>query len=459
MTDKLSNIKQGRLQRRLAISLAGARAGTRILGQRSTDWLRGKEKRQALRSQLLAQEAHVFVAKLGQLKGSYVKIGQMLALFGEHLLPPELTDALHTLEDQTTPLEWPIMEQQLAAELGRRVNELEVDPEPLAAASIGQVHRAVVKSSGQKICLKIQYPGIRETIDSDFSDVLQMLRLANWLQAGREINQWLEEIRDLLHEEVNYHREADMTRQMARRLQGDDRYRVPAVLDRYSTDGVLALSFEEGLEPTDNQVQKISQRRRNALSKAMLDLFLREIFEWGVMQTDPNFGNYRLRLASSGDQLVLLDFGAVREMPADFLQALRSTIASAMLDQEDGVIEGIVALNCLSEQHPDSAKKSFADFCMALLEPLRRDVSGVPEFALNAKGQYRWRDSKLIKRAGKLAAVGAFTQYFTMPPKEFALIARKLTGVFTFLSVLGAEFNGYELLSQRVHNWQQKTDD
>lgn len=455
MGEKLSNIKQTRLKRRLAISLAGARAGSRIIGQRSTDWLRGKENRESRRSELLTQEARVFVAKLGQLKGSYVKIGQMLALFGEHLLPTELTEALHTLEDQTTPLKWSIMQQQVETELGQRATELDIDPEPLAAASIGQVHRAVVRASGQAICLKIQYPGIRETIDSDFSDVLQMLRLANWLQAGREINQWLEEIRDLLHEEVDYRREAEMTRQMARRLHDDERYRVPQVLERYSTDAVLALSFEEGLDPGDSKVGRLSLRRRNALSRAMLDLFLREIYEWGVMQTDPNFGNYRLQLDSDGDKLVLLDFGAVRELPADFLQALRSTIASAMLDQEEGVIEGIIALNCLSEKHPDSAKKSFADFCMALLEPLRQDTSEIPEFALNAKGQYRWRDSRLIKRAGKLAAVGAFTQYFTMPPKEFALIARKLTGVFTFLSVLGAEFNGYSVLSRRVKQWQQ----
>lgn len=454
MSDKLSDIKRGRLRRRLAISLAGARAGSRILGQRSTDWMRTKDNREARRSELLQREARVFVGRLGQLKGSYVKIGQMLALFGEHLLPPELTDALHSLEDQTTPLIWSALEGPLREELGARVDELEIDPEPLAAASIGQVHRARIRSSGEALCLKIQYPGIRETIDSDFADVLQMLRLAHWLQAGREINQWLEEIRSLLHDEVDYRREAAMTRQMSERLADDDRYRVPDVLDRYSTEKVLALSFEEGLDPSHEKIQKLSQRRRNAFSKAMLDLFLREIFEWGVMQTDPNFGNYRLQTGPAGDRLVLLDFGAVQELPDSFLDPLRLTITSAMLDQRDGVIEGIIALRCLNEEHPDSAKHSFADFCMALLEPLRRDFSGVPEFALNHKGQYRWRESKLIKRAGKMAAAGAFTQYFTMPPKEFVLITRKLTGVFTFLSVLGAEFKGYKLLARHVSHWQ-----
>lgn len=456
MPAKPSGITRNRLKRRLAVTLAGARAGTRILGQRSTDWLVSREQREQQRGALLQREAQQFVHTLGELKGSYVKIGQMLALFGEHLLPAELTEALHELESNTPPLPWAALEPQVREALGSSFQDLDIDTEPLAAASLGQVHRATVRASGEQLCLKILYPGVRETIDSDFNDVLQMLRLASWLHSGREVNAWLEEIRQLLHDEVDYLREARITADIRNRLAGDDRFVVPRVYTEYSSNNVLALSYEGGSDPGSAEVAAISLTRRTQLAQAMLDLFMTEIFDWGVMQTDPNFGNYRLRLSADADQLVLLDFGAVRELPRVFLQPLRRTIASAMDNNQTAVISGVIELNCLREDHPDSAKQSFADFCCALLEPLRRDLSAVPDFALNSRGEYRWGQSKLIRRAAKLAAQSAFTPYFTLPPKEFALIARKLTGVFTFIAVLDAEFNGYPILQNAIDRWHRK---
>ena len=144
MKEKLTRIKSKRLERRLSVSLAGLRAGGAIAIGRSTDWLLKEDARNIKRKSVLAKEAKRFATELGRLKGSYVKIGQMLALFGEHLLPRELTAALHELEHQTVALEWPVIEIALQAELGDILGELLITQEPLACASIGQVHRAKI---------------------------------------------------------------------------------------------------------------------------------------------------------------------------------------------------------------------------------------------------------------------------------------------------------------------------
>src|SRR5699024_3342324 len=105
--------------------------------------------------------------------------GQVMALYGEHFLPEEVTTALHTLEDQTTSLEWPAIERVLKAELGdEKLAQLDIDPDPIGAASLGQVHRAVRRSDGLELVLKIQYPGVADAVDSDLNAVAQILKMA-----------------------------------------------------------------------------------------------------------------------------------------------------------------------------------------------------------------------------------------------------------------------------------------
>lgn len=454
---KLSRIKSNTLERSVAVSVAGLRAGGAVaLNHAGSWWMRG-DKRDAHRQAVLEREAGRFADELGKLKGSYVKIGQMLALFGEHILPPELTRALHTLEHQTAALSWSAIEPILVAELGDKLAELEVDQEPLAAASLGQVHRATVIATGEAICLKIQYPGVQRTIDADFNAVIRMLKLARWVSPGADLDEWLAEIREQLHEEVDYVREADTTEAMRQRLRQDKRFIIPEVKTAYSTSRVLALEYVEGVEVSDKRVARLSLQRRNYIARAMLELFFAEVFEWGIMQSDPNFGNYRIQIDPDGDKLVLLDFGAVRTFCPEFIAALRRTIAATFDDDESRIVQGILDLNCLPQDSHPEARQTYAGFCRMLLEPMRDSYGEeVPAAALNRRGEYRWGQARLIKRAGKYAAKSAMSRHFVTPPKEFAFLARKLTGVFTFLAVLDAQFNGNDILARYITLWRDK---
>lgn len=459
MVKATKHMKQKALPRTLAASIAGLRAGGALAVDGAWQKIRGRDDSHS--SKFAQAEARRLVNELGQLKGTYVKIGQMFALLGEHFLPPVLTKALHELEAQTNPLPWEAMEEPLRESLGQRWQELDIEKEAFAAASLAQVHRARIRATGEQICLKVQYPGLAEVIDSDFDAVVRMLRLARWIPAGRDLDDWLESMRTHLHHEIDYQREAAMCRAMAERVTGKGfghtRYHVPRLYPDYCSDRVLAMDYLRGKSVTEPAIARLSLARRNDLAQAMLELFFNELYDWGVLQTDPNFGNYLVQPGTGGaaDELVLLDFGSMLECEEEFLVHLRGLIAAGLEEDEAGVVKGLIGLGCLQEDASEEGRALFADFCLHLLEPLR-PPQRIPAERLNRRGQYRWATSGLMQRAGKKAVASTATRHFTTPSRDFALIARKLTGVFTFISVLGAEFNGHEAVAAHIERWRQR---
>lgn len=452
-----SRFRRGAFGRGLSVSLAGLRAGGAFALDGAWQRLRGDDG-ESLDSPFARREARRFVAELGRLKGTYVKIGQMLALLGEHFLPPALTEALHQLGSETTPLPWVEVEPLLREALGERYDELDIERSAMAAASLAQVHRATVRETGEAIVLKVQYPGLAAVIDADFDAVVRMLLLARWVRAGRDLDDWLESMREQLHSEIDYRREAEMiaeTGRLAAAASGErdgPGYRVPTLYPRYSGDTVLAMSRVAGHLVTRAEVARLGQARRNALGEAMLDLFFYELYDWGLLQTDPNFGNYLLSLSAAGDELVLLDFGSMLAPGDDFLLHLGNTIAAGIEGDEAALVAGLEGLGCLSPDSSEEARRSFCAFCRQLLEPLL-PPEALPAEHLNDRGEYRWGQSRLMKRAGRQAAASAATRHFSPPTREFALIARKLTGVFTFIAVLGAEFNAHDRVRWHIDRW------
>ncbi len=453
----LSAIKTGSFERRLSLTKAGLLAGTRMAGHMTASLFSSKENRAQRRRQALSEQAQFLVEELGKLKGSVVKIGQVMALYGEHFLPVEVTEALHTLEDRTQALDWPIVHEVLLQELGEaKLAELDIEQEPIGTASLGQVHKARVRASGEWICLKVQYPGVALAVDSDLDAVAQLLKLARLVTMGPAFDDWLQEVRAMMHREVNYRLEAKTTAHFAELLREDSRFIVPEVYFEYSSDQILATRFEEGVHISSSEVAALSQSRRNQLAKAALDLFLSELFVWHEIQTDPNFGNYRIRIdpVSGQDQIVLLDFGAVQRYPDSFIRPVCQMISAAYSNDLDRVIDGGVALRFMQSSWPRSVLEEFGKVCIAVLEPLSKDQSDVPPSAFNEKGEYRWRESDLPGRIARRAAKSAISRYFKIPPKEFVFLNRKLVGVYTFISVLGGEFNGQILLSKYLRNFE-----
>jgi len=450
--DRLGKIRTGSLERRWSLARAGFVAGTRMVARSAGAMLTGQN--QAQRRDILSQEAELLVYELGKLKGSVVKVGQMMALYGEHFLPDEITRALHTLENRTVAMEWSVVRGEFERQLGKRVMaELDIDPEPLAAASLGQVHRASRRSDGAQLCLKLQYPGVADAIDSDINAVARMLRLSMGLKRSAGFFDWVEDVREMLHAEVDYQLESEQTQRFYRRLKSDNRYAVPRVYPQFSGKTILATRYEPGLNVADESIASLDQSRRNELGRMFLDLFFREVFEWGEMQTDPNFGNYLIRprpRRGVSDKIVLLDFAAVRKFPNSFLESLKQMIRGAYRQDMESVRQGALGLNFIREDDPEEAQLSFVRICSSVIEPLIATPATVPAGMFNRDGQYKWGASDLPERVAKEAGRAVLDKNFRLPAREFMFLNRKLIGVYTFIALLGAEFNGADIIEKYI---------
>jgi hypothetical protein len=266
--------------------------------------------------------------RLSHLRGAAMKLGQMISMDAGDMLPPELTEIMAQLRQNASPMPPHQLQRILAGQWGKDWRERFAwfDLAPLAAASIGQVHRAQTRD-GRDLAIKVQYPGVAASIDADVDNVAALLRASSLWPRELDVAPLLAAAKTQLREEADYGREGEQMALFGRLLADSPDYVVP-VLDRaFTTPQVLAMSFVEG-RPIES-LADAPQGVRDAAMRSLIALVLRELFEFGVMQTDPNFANYRYQPGAG--RLVLLDFGAARpvapQTSSGYRELLRATMA------------------------------------------------------------------------------------------------------------------------------------
>ena len=271
--------------------------------------------------------------RLSHLRGAAMKLGQMISMDAGDMLPPELTEIMARLRQNAHRMPPQQLQQVLAVAWGGdwRTRFAHFDVTPIAAASIGQVHRARTRD-GRDLAIKVQYPGVRESIDADVDNVATLLRVSGVLPRELDIAPLLATAKQQLHEEADYVREGEQMALFGRLLADAPAYVVPLLDPEFTTGSVLAMTFVEG-RPIESLVDA-PQAERDAAMQALITLVLREMFEFGVMQTDPNFANYRYQPATG--RLVLLDFGASRPVPKPTADGYLALLRAAMGGNRDG---------------------------------------------------------------------------------------------------------------------------
>jgi predicted unusual protein kinase regulating ubiquinone biosynthesis (AarF/ABC1/UbiB family) len=196
------------------------------------------------------------------------------------------------------------------------------------------------------------------------------------------------------------------------------------MLDEYSTKRVLTMELCPGVRADFAEVQSLSQERRNRLGLLFLELYLRELLEFKSVQTDPHLGNYLIQIdpAGANDKLVLLDFGAVRDVPEDFLKNYRLVIEGGISKDERLIEKAGRLLGLLQPEDGIELVKDYVELCLLLVEPF--------------DGVYDWGASDLPKRVAARVGKIATSYRLRAPPRELVFLDRKLGGVFIFLSVL-----------------------
>jgi predicted unusual protein kinase regulating ubiquinone biosynthesis (AarF/ABC1/UbiB family) len=431
----LSKIKSGALSRGLSLAKMSLNVGARAAGHAIGGVFSGAEKDERLKTLLMSQ-LKVLSTELGQLKGSVMKVGQMLSVVGEYFLPPEANELLKSLQNQSPPLAWPEIEKVLKRELGKQsLAELEISNEPMASASLGQVHRAVRKSDGAVIALKIQYPGVDKAIEGDIKVLKYVLSVTNLIPKGPKYEQIFEEVKTMLHQEVDYVQEMKTTQEFKELLKDFPQYIIPTPFPEYSTRRVLATTLEEGIAIDSVEAKDFTQERRDKLARNVLQLYFMEIFRFNTMQTDPHFGNYRVRVGKTPeeDQLILFDFGAVRKFPAKFISHYRELVESSLNQEPKRIAKAATDLKFIHDDDTPEMIEEFVNLCMLIIEPFRGGV-------------YNWGETDLPNRVGVSASKLAISFRLRPPPREIVFLDRKMAGVFIFLSVLKAKVDARALL-------------
>jgi len=450
---KLSGIKSGAFSRGFALARVSLSAGAKVASHAVGNIFGDEDTKGERLKAMVISQMDLLSRELGELKGSLMKVGQMLSMMGEHLLPPEANALLKSLQNQSPPLEWKVIEKVLKRQLGEeKLALVEINPEPLASASMGQVHLAKRKSDGRLLAMKIQYPGVDQAIESDLKALKSIFTLAKFLPTGPKFDELFAEVRQMLHQEVDYKRELETTNEFRALLADDPRYVVPETVSELSTGRVLTTTFEEGIAADSPEVKALSQDRRNALGFAFLELYLKEFFRWGKVQTDPHFGNYRVRLGKNGecDQIVLLDFGAVRKFPKNFLASYYEMSNGAYFQDQSRVEKGALGLGFLIEGDPDELKLRFAEVAYLFVEGFQSSKTCMPEakHLFNSDEAYDWGTSDLPKRVIKKGKDVVMAFKLRVPPREVVFLDRKMGGIFIFLSTLKVQIRASELLEK-----------
>ncbi|MEO9864373.1 MAG: AarF/ABC1/UbiB kinase family protein [Yoonia sp.] len=288
----------------------------------------GRGQRPSMRDLLLTPRNIGRVAdELAKMRGAAMKIGQLVSMDTGDVLPPELSQIMARLRDDAHIMPPAQLKKVLNAQWpdGWLRSFTKFDVRPIAAASIGQVHRATLKD-GRDLAIKVQYPGVAQSIDSDVANVGALIRMSGLLPKGFTLSPYLDEARKQLHEETDYTREGAQMMRFRDLLKGDVTFAVPDLQDDWSTPQILAMTYMDGAAIED--LADASQTVRDQVATDLISLTLRELFTFGLMQTDPNFANYRYDQTSR--QIVLLDFGATRVIGAEINDLYRQLIIAGI---------------------------------------------------------------------------------------------------------------------------------
>jgi len=406
--------------------LAGLPLG--VAGRAAAGWGRrlvGGDADQ-ISAQLMAKSAEQLFAVLGELKGGAMKFGQALSVF-EAAVPEEFAEpyreALTKLQSAAPPMPFSEVQRMLSEQFGRNWPSRfqEFDETPAAAASIGQVHRAVWHD-GRDVAVKVQYPGAEEAVLSDLRQLSRMSRLLQPLAPGMEIKPLIEEMRERMVEELDYRDEADNQRKFAAEFDGDDKVRVPKVVA--SAPRAMVTEWVTGT-PMSSIIRDGTQERRDQAGALLAEFHYSAPARLGLLHADPHPGNFQVL---DDGRMLVLDFGAVARLPEGLPRPLTIMTRYALQRRPSDLMELMVEEGFVRADTAVTAEEA-----MAYLSPFT-DPLGTPTFRFSRE----WLRGQ-AERVGDLRSPEFDTGRLLNLPRQYLLVHRVTLGTLGILCQLGAE--------------------
>lgn len=437
MSAKERNIPTHRISRFGKFASLATRVAGNVLTEGTKQIVQGN--RPKARDLLLTpQNIGRLTEQLAHLRGAAMKLGQMLSMDAGDVLEPELADILSRLRSDADPLPSKQLNQVLENSLGSdwKSEYIAFNFKPIASASIGQVHQAY-SDAGDKLAVKVQYPGIRKSIDSDVDNVGTLLKVVGLIPESVDYKGLLEEAKKQLHDEADYQREAQFAERYYQALQSDTHFVVPKVHAPGCSDAVLAMEFIEG--NSVELVESASQETRNFVMTSLLELLFKELFELKMVQTDPNFANYLYN--EKTNQIGLLDFGATREYSDKFSNGYRQVFRSVIEGDEIGLNRALEDIGFFSDTIVDSQRQAVLNLVKMACEPML------------VEGEYDFKSSDLAKRLREAGTILSMEQeYWHTPPADALFLHRKIGGMYLLAARIGANVNIRQLVTPYLNS-------
>jgi len=410
-----------RLRRGIAALRLAARGGARYASNAPRLFAAAGENRQRLRNDLALQTAEDVAVTLGAMKGVLMKLGQM-ASYVDDGLAPAVRRTLSRLQDSVPPMSPELAAGVVTEELGMPPDQVFArwDPEPIAAASIGQVHRAMTHD-GRAVAVKVQYPGIAESMAADLDNVALLRRMLKVSAPSQDVNALVTELRDRILEELDYRREADNQRRMAAYYDGHPTIHVPGIIGELSTPRVVTSELSSGARWAE--LLTWSQEERDLAAETIYRFVFRSLYEVHAFNGDPHPGNY---LFHGGGRVTFLDFGLVKHFTTEELRPLVAMVRNLCVENDPGAfrraMEDAGFLVRGAPLSTDMVVDHLAVFYQTVRNPGRLTITG--DYA-----------SAVVRRFFDLRSpVAAYASV----PRSYVILQRINLGLFALLGELNA---------------------
>lgn len=382
---------------------------------------------------------------LDDLKGAAMKVGQMLSLADESMLPKGWKQALSKLQSAATPKPWAEVEPLLNRSIPHyQTLFASINPQAVHAASIGQVHKAQLLD-GTPVALKIRYPDLETSVHSDLENMKNLFRMAKILPTKGNFDEVFGQIEELFLQELDFAKERSYYELYANKLApfGAD-FIVPQVITSCCAEGILTTAWQDGenierwIERQAADSSEESQHARNAVGGRILDLMFREMFCLQHLQTDPNPGNF---LVAPDGRIILLDFGATQPLGQDLIEQYRCLSVACNNGTKPDIVAAGLRMGLLLETDDVQTRDAFSNLMALASEPFTHNF-------------YCWKECTLAQRLKEASVQFAIKMKFRPPPPALVFLNRRFLGTQLLLEKLGPTLRAREILGQYMNGWE-----
>ena len=413
--------RNGRLAR------LGAKIGLAHAGTSARKVFAGAQRREQLSREREMKTAQQVAAELGNMKGALMKLGQMASYLDDGL-PESLRLALSQLQSQAPPMSVALVREEIQRELGAPIEDIfvEFDEEPIAAASIGQVHRAILRTDDGEhaVAVKIQYPGVADAIDADIktADLLGTLLAFGFKSLNPE--EMVSEIKDRLREELDYENEARNQQMFADFYEGHPFIHVPKVFHNYSTARILVTELVSG--SSFAEVLTWPQEERDMAGEAIFRFVFRSLYRFRAFNGDPHPGNY---IFHRNGRVTFLDFGLIKHFTVEEMEMFQSMVKAAVLDHDMETYRRIIEDAGMLQKDAPFTTEEAGEYFSHFYAPVRESKMMTWDTAYA---------TSIVRHT--FDRTSAIAQYATVP-RSFVFIQRINLGLYAILGQLQASGN------------------